>query len=269
MEILEALQYPFIQRALIAGFVLAAVLSLLGVFVILRRMAFFADGIAHASLTGVAIGVVFSWSPLLVALVATAVIAALIFFLERRFKLSSDVAIGILFTTGMALGVLLISLTPGYQPELISFLFGNILSIATNELWFLTLISFLVAGFVLLNLRSLVLISSDEESAYLAGVKVNWQLFWFYIITAVAVVLGIKMLGIILVSALIITPVAAAKLLARSFKSLLIYSVLLAEVIMLVGLFSSIQLDWPTGPTVVLSGTAILILVGLLSKLKS
>lgn len=268
MELIESLQYPFIQRALIAGIILAALLALLGVFVILRRMAFFADGIAHASLVGVAIGVVFSLNPLITAVVATAVIAALIFLLERRFKFSSDVAIGILFTTGMALGVLLISLTPGYQPELISFLFGNILSIAVNELWILGSISVLVTLFIILKLPSLVLISCDEESAYLAGIRVGWLQFFLYVTTAVAVVLGIKMLGIILVSALIITPVAAAKLLAHSFKTLLIYSVILAEFIMLFGLFCSILFDWPTGPTIVLAGTTIFVIAILVSKLR-
>ncbi len=268
MEILELLQYPFIQRALVAGLVLAGVLSLLGVFVILRRMAFFADGIAHASLAGVAIGVVFSFNPLTTAVIATAIIAALIFLLERRFNLGSDAAIGILFTSGMALGVLLISLTPGYQPELISFLFGNILSIANKELWILIIISILVALFVFIKLKPLVLVSCDEESAYLSGVNVVWLQFFLYIITAVAIVLGIKLLGIILVSALIITPVAAAKVLARSFRSLLVYSLLLAELIMLIGLTLSIYLDWPTGPTIVLSGTVIFILVGLVKKIK-
>ena len=112
---LEILQYPFMQRALIAGIVLAAVLALLGVYVLLRRMSFFSDGIAHASLAGIAIGIVFSWQPLATALVLSAIFALIIYFIEKKFDLASDTAIGILFTSGMALGVLLISLQPGYQ----------------------------------------------------------------------------------------------------------------------------------------------------------
>lgn len=266
---IDLLQYPFIQRAIIAGVILAAVLAVLGVFVILRRMAFFADGIAHASLAGVAVGIVFAVNPLVTAVVATAIIAAVIFLLEKRFKLSSDVAIGILFTSGMAFGVLLISLTPGYQPELISFLFGNILSITTQEMFILLVIGILVIAFVFKYLKQLTLMSFDPESAYLVGIKVGWLQFFLYIITAVAVVLGIKVLGIILVSALLIIPVATGKLLAGSFKSLILQSVLIAEATVIIGLIISMHFDWPTGPTIVLSGTGLFIIGSFIKGLRT
>ncbi len=258
----ELLQYPFIQRAFIAGIILAVVLSFLGVFIILRRMAFFADGIAHASLAGVAVGILFSFNPILTAVVLTAVFAAVIYLLEQKYKLTSDVAIGILFTSGMALGVLLISLTPGYQPELMSFLFGNILSISMDEIWILIVVGGFVVAFLSIYLRSLTLMSFDKESAYLVGIKVEFLQLALYVVTAAAVVLGIKVLGIILVSALIIIPVAIGKLFARSFKSLIGLSFFISLMMVILGLFASIYLDWPSGPTIVLTGTLLFVFSG-------
>ncbi len=257
---LEILQYPFMQRAVLAGVVLAVLLAVLGVFVVLKRMAFFSDGIAHASLAGVAVGILLSYNPLIVALISAVFFALLIYFLEKRYGLSSDTAIGILFTSGMALGVLLISLSPGYQPELISFLFGNILAINSLELWLIVVVSVAVLAFVLLNLKSLVLLSLDKEMAYVSGVKVELLQLLIYVILAVSVVLGIKVLGIVLVSALLIMPVAIAKFFSKSFKKLLIFSVLFAELIVLLGIVLSYYRDLPTGPTIVLCGTVLFVL---------
>lgn len=243
------------QRALIAGVILAAVLSLLGVYVLLKRMSFFADGIAHASLAGIAVGIVFSWQPLLTALLLSAAFALIIYVIERRFELASDTAIGILFTSGMALGILLISLTPGYQPELISFLFGNILAIKSSELWLIGLMSAGIAGFVIVYFKQLTLLALDEELAYVSGVKVHILQPIFYVLLALAVVLGIKILGIILVSALLILPTASARVLAPSFKAFVVLAIFLAEIIVVCGLVLSAAFDLPTGPVIVLCGT--------------
>ena len=251
----DILQYPFMQRALIAGIILAAVLALLGVYVLLRRMSFFSDGIAHASLAGIAIGIVLSWQPLVVALVVSALFALVIYFIEKKFDLASDTAIGILFTSGMALGVLLISLQPGYQPELISFLFGNILAIKQSELWLIGLLSVSIVGFIMFYFRQLTLLSLDEELAAVANIKVKILQPIFYVMLALAVVLGIKILGVVLVSALLILPTATARVLAPSFKKFIVYAIAVAELVMLVGLVLSAVFDLPTGPVIVLVGT--------------
>lgn len=261
---LDILQYPFMERALIAGVILALVLAVLGVFVVLKNMAFFSDGIAHASLAGVAIGIILSVNPLLVALVFSVFFAVIIFYLQHHYKLSSDTAIGILFTSGMAAGVLLISLQPGYQPELISFLFGNILSITQSELVIIAIISVIIITFVFARLKTLILISLDAATAQISGINVKMFQLLTNIVLAVAVVLGIKVLGIVLVSALLIIPVAIGKLFSTSFKQLLIVSCVLSEVIVVSGIFVSYQYDLPTGPTIVLLGTFLFVL-GLMS----
>lgn len=256
----DILYYPFMQRALLAGVALAFLLAFLGVFVVLKKMAFFASGIAHASLAGVSLGIIASMNPMISALIFGVIFSIIIYIIERKYRLPSDTTIGIIFTSGMALGVLLISLQKGYQPELISFLFGNILSIKNIEVWIILIMGIGISIFLLTNLRKLILISFDPETAYVSGIKVELLQLLMYMLLAVVVVLGIKVIGVVLVSALLIVPVATAKVFAKSFKKLMVLSVIISEVTVLGGIGLSYYLDFPTGPTIVLNGTLIFIL---------
>ncbi len=166
-----------------------------------------------------------------------------------------------LFTSGMALGVVLISLKSGYQPDLVSFLFGNILAIKSLDLIIIALLSVLIIVFLAHNHKNITLMALDMDTAYMAGVKVDLLQITFYIIMAVSVVLGLKILGIILVSALLIVPASTAKLLSKSVKGLIVQSIIFSEVVVLLGIMLSYYLDSPTGPMIVLAGTAFFILV--------
>lgn len=254
------------QRALIAGVFLAGLFAYLGVFVIMRRMAFFSDGIAHASLAGVAAGVLFSVNPLVTALAASIFFAAMMYWIEKRTTVSSDAAVGLIFTFGMALGVLLISLKRGYQPELIGFLFGNILMIRPLDLWLIGIASVFISAMTFLFRREITLMAIDPEMAYLSGIRTELLKFGMYLVLAVAVVLGIKILGIVLVSALLIIPVSISKLISRSFRNLVIGSVIFAEVIVTAGIFLSYFFDLPTGAIIVLTGAVLFFGVFLLKK---
>lgn len=249
------------QRAFVAGTVLAALLAYLGVFVVLRRMSFFSDGIAHASLAGVAAGVLLSLNPLVTALIASVIFAVVIFLLERKSNLSADTTIGLIFTSGMALGVLLMSFKSGYQPELIGFLFGNILTIKPSDLIVIVCVGLFVGGFLIAQQREITLLALDREMAYLSGANPDILQLAIYVALAVSVVLGIKILGIILVSALLIIPVSISKLIGRSFQKLVFLSVLIAEFIVLTGLFVSYWFDLPTGAIIVLTGAVLFFVV--------
>lgn len=266
---LDILQYPFMQRAIVAGIALAGLLAWLGVFVIMRKMSFFSDGIAHASLAGIAIGLLAGIHPLTVAIIFSIVFSLAIYWLEKKTSLSSDAIIGMLFTSGMALGVVLISLKSGYQPDLVSFLFGNILAIKSIDLAIIGLLSMLIILFLIYNHRSITLMALDIDTAYIAGVKTDLLQITFYIILAISVVLGLKILGIVLVSALLIIPASTAKLISKSFKGLIVQSVLFSEVIMLLGIALSYCLDLPTGPTIVLVGTGVFLFIFAYSQLMS
>ncbi len=264
---LEILQYPFMQRAIIAGVALALLLAWLGVFVIMRRMSFFSDGIAHASLSGVAVGVLAGVHPLTTALVFSVIFSLVIYYLEKKTTLSSDAIIGILFTSGMALGVTLISFKQGYQPDLVSFLFGNILAIRPVDLALILALSAVILAFLAFNHKGITLMALDMDTAYMAGVRVEALHVTFYIMLAVAVVLGLKILGIVLVSALLIIPASTAKLVSKSFKGLIIQSILFSEIVVILGIALSYALDSPTGPMIVLVGTGVFLLVFSIKRL--
>jgi zinc transport system permease protein len=254
---IELLQLPFMQRALLAGMVLGVVLAYLGIFVTLRRMAFFSDGIAHAALAGAAIGLLTRVSPLFSALIFSMLLAALVYWLEKKSRLSSDSIIGILFTSGMALGIVLVSLRRGYQPELIGYLFGNILAIRRQDLLLIVLLSLLIMAFIITQKRKLTLLALDQEMAHMAGVNPDLYQLLLYVILAAALVMGIRVLGIILVSAILILPVSSARLLSRSFRSLVLWTIAISEAVMIGGLVVSYYLNLPSGAVVVLTGSTV------------
>lgn len=257
------------QRALVVGIVLAGLLSYLGVFVVLRRMSFFSDGMAHASLAGVAAGVLFNFNPLVTAIAASILFSIGVFFLERRARISSDAVIGLLFTASMALGVLLMSFKQDYQPELIGFLFGDILAIRRAEVGLIVGISFAIGIFLFRNARKIVLLAIDREMAHLSGIRTDGFELLMYVILAVSVVLGIKILGVVLVSALLVIPVSTAKLISTSFRALVFWSLILAQLIVLLGLALSASFNLPTGAVIVLTGTAVFFLVLLVKSVRT
>jgi len=263
LELFAIVILPFMVRALIAGVILGIVLAYLGVFATLRNMSFFGDGIAHASLAGIAIGITTGFFPYATAVIVGTVLGGIIYILERRLKLASDAVIGIIFVTGLAFGIALLSLQAGYQPELISFLFGNILTLSTADVVIIAVAALIINTFLLRFSRQLALTALDRDTAWLAGIKTEALEFSFYLVLSLAIVLGVKLLGIILVSALLIIPPTTAKLLARSFRKLLIWSIVMAEIAVIVGLIISYLLDLPSGATIVLSGAVLFFIIAI------
>ncbi len=256
-NILNLISYPFVLRAIFAGIVTAALLAFLGVFVVLRKMSFYSDGIAHASLAGVAAGILLSSQPLLWAMIVGIIFAILVFWLEKRTSVSVDAIIGVLFTASLALGVILINFKSGYQPDLISFLFGNILTIQYSDIWLILIVALITGIFMTVNYKKYLLLSLNKDLAYLSGINLSLFQLLFYIALSVSVILGIKIVGVVLVSALVIIPVSIAKLFSVSAKSLVVWSIVLSEIIMLLGIVLSLMFNLPTGATIVLVGAII------------
>ncbi|OGL73944.1 hypothetical protein A3C96_02685 [Candidatus Uhrbacteria bacterium RIFCSPHIGHO2_02_FULL_60_10] len=256
----EMLSYPFMQRAFASGLVLAALLAALGIFVTIRKMSFFSDGIAHSSLAGIAIAVISGLAPLPVALTWALIVALIIWRLERSTRLPSDTLIGVFFTASMALGVVLMSLSRGYQPELLSYLFGSILSIQTRDLLTIAVIAALVMIWLILSFRQLTYLSLSEDNAAVSGINVPVQTAALYVALSLATVLGVKILGIVLVSALIVIPPAAGRAMTGSFRGYVVAALVLAEIMMVAGLTVSYLYDLPSGATIVLIGTALFFL---------
>src|SRR3989338_3457600 len=253
----DLLQFPFLQRAVMASVLIAPMLASLGVFVTLRGMALFGEGIAHASLAGIAIAVLAGMAPLPIAIAWAIFVALALFWFERKTRHSSDTLIGIAFTASMALGVVLMSLTKGYQPELLTYLFGNILAISITDVYAIAGL-FLVMGFWLWRVfRPLTLLSLSEETAAVSGIRTQWHTLALYVMLAITTVLGVKILGIILISALLIIPPATSRLLTGSFKSYFYAAVVLSEFAVIIGLFLSYQFNLPSGASIVLVSTAL------------
>jgi zinc transport system permease protein len=256
----ELLSQPFVQRAMLAGIFSGALLAILGIFVALRKMAFFSDGIAHTSLAGVAVALLLGQQPLVWAVGVGVVFAVLIYLLEKKTDIAPDSLIGILFTSSLALGVVLMHFKHGYQPDLLSFLFGNILTIRSSELRVIVPVSAAIGFFIVASYRKYLFICLNEELSRIAGMWPELHKIGLYIMLAVASILAIKMFGIILVSALLILPVSFGKLFAGSAKSLLAISIIYAEAVVVAGMLLSLVLDLPTGATIVLTGTAVFII---------
>lgn len=251
----EFLAYPFMQRALLAGLLVGCSASVLGVLVILRRSAFFGDAIAHASLAGVAIGLLSGWNPLLAATGVGVGLAMSLHIVERHTRLALDTVLGFILPFFMALGVLLLSLQPGYQPELMSFLFGSILTVSYDTLLLVAgMTCAVLAGFACWR-PQLLFAAFDEEAAQLTGIRVGLILTGYHILLALVVIASIRTVGIILANALLIIPAATAKMLARSLAHMFVLAPLLGGMSVVGGMIVSYYLDLPSGPAiVVLSG---------------
>ncbi|MFA5052923.1 MAG: metal ABC transporter permease [Parcubacteria group bacterium] len=268
----EIFGYSFMQNAALAGLSLGILLSYVGVFVVLKKMSFFGDGIAHASLAGVAAAVLMGNNPIIGGIAAAAVFAILIFILEEKFGASGDAALGIIFTSGMALGLILIGLAPGYRTELMSYLFGNILAISRSEAVISAVLAVVFTIVLFVLRRRIGLLALSEELATAEDKRAKTIKLLFYIITAISTVLGIKVLGIVLVSAAIIIPASCAKLIARSFMAMSILAIVFSEIFISIGLISSYSLNIGAGSAIVLVGAisflAIQIIYYVLNALK-
>jgi zinc transport system permease protein len=235
-----------------AGILVGLVTSLLGVFVILRRSAFFGDAVAHASLAGIAVGVVGGMPPLLPAAAVAVGIGLALHRLERVGRLSLDTILGFILPFFMAIGVLVLSLSPGFQPELLSYLFGSILTVSWQGLSAIALVVAAVVAVLARVGRRLVFAAFDPDGAHAAGIEVSRLLTLHHVLLALTIIASISVVGIVLVNALLIIPAATAKLLARSLGQMFVLAPLLGIASVLGGLVASSWVDAPSGPAIVL-----------------
>jgi len=248
----ELLSYGFMQRALLAGVLAGLLCGVLGFFVVLKRLSFIGVGISHSAFGGIAIGVVLGVEPLVAAAVFATLVAWGIGWLSRAGRLHEDTSIGILFSSAMALGVALISLSHTYQVDLFGYLFGNILSVSPRDLGLLAAIALLVLAGVGLLFKELLFVSFDEEVARASGLPVTVLSFLLLTGLALAVVAAIRVVGIILVEALLVIPAAIGYQLAQGYRAMLCIAVLSAVLSAVAGLFISYFFNVAAGATIVL-----------------
>jgi len=244
--------YAFFQRAFIAGICAAILCSVLGVFIVLRRASLIGEGIAHLSFGGIALGLVISIYPFYTALVLALFGTLAISFLHRKRIVYSETAIGIIFSFGLALGVVLASISGGFNVDLFSYLFGSILTVSEEDIYFIIILTLFVLGFVILFYKEMLHITFDEQGARLSGVPVDIFEIVFNLLIALCVVVSIKIIGSLLVSSLLITPAASAMQFSKSFKGTISLSLLFGIFSVFAGLVFSFIYDIATGGAIVL-----------------
>ncbi len=248
---LEILQYSFMQNALIAGVLIAAICSILGVFLVLRRMSLMGDGLAHISFGGLAAGFFFGIYPLLAAL-AFSVLAAIGIQKLKAMKVHGDAAIAIFFSFGLALGVVLISLSKGFSVDLFSYLFGSILAVGPTDLLFIAVLGVATIIAIWAFYKELFYITFDEDSARASGIQVEKMNAVLMVLTAMAVVVSMRIVGILLVSSFIVIPASIALLICKNFRQAILLSVAIGVASSIVGLLASYYLDIAAGGAIVL-----------------
>jgi ABC-type Mn2+/Zn2+ transport system permease subunit len=257
---IEILSSAFMQKALFVGILVSLISGLLSVFVVLRKMSFIGVGISHAAFGGVAIGFFTGATPIVTALFYSIAVALGIEFVSRKGKVSEDASIGIFFASSMALGIVLISLSKEYNIDLFGYLFGNILAITDGEVILTLFTTVLVTGCLLLFLKEIFLITYNEELARVSGIPVRAINTLFLIVLSVSIVISMKIVGIILVSALLVIPGATAQLLTRNLYSMIVTSCGAAVISTVLGLFLSYELDVAPGGSIVLTATVLFFL---------
>ena len=249
----------FLIYALVAGLLLAFVSGPLGCVIVWRRMAYFGDTLSHAALLGIAIAISLDLLPLLGVAMIGCLLAVLLFFLERNKQLSTDTLLGILSHSALALGLIVLSVVQanGKSINLMGYLFGDILAVNNDELvWMVGVVIIVLIVFAYLW-RSLLSISAHEDLARVDGVNVERTLFIFMILLALVVAVAIKVVGILLITAMLIIPAACARLYSSSPKQMLILSVIFSALSVVVGLGSSLSWDIPAGPAIVMSASIV------------
>jgi zinc transport system permease protein len=252
---IEILSSPFMQKALFVGIMVSLISGLISVFVVLRKMSFIGAGISHAAFGGVAIGFFTGINPTITAIIYTIAVALGIELVSRKGKISEDVSIGIFFASSMALGIVLVSLSREYNVDLFGYLFGNILAITSEEVLLSLVVAILVIGIIMIFLKEIFLTTYNEEIARVSGISVRAINILFLIVLSVSIVISIKIVGIILVSALLVIPGATAQLFAKNVHFMITASCGFAVFSTILGLLLSYEFDIAPGGSIVLTAT--------------
>ncbi len=251
------LSSAFMQKALIVGIIVSLISGLVSVFVVLRKMSFIGAGISHAAFGGVAIGFFTGINPIITAIIYSIAVALGIDAVSRKGKVSEDATIGIFFASSMALGIVLISLSKEFNVDLFGYLFGNILAITEGEVLLSLCIAVFAIGAIVLFLKEIFITTFNEEIARVSGISVRAINLLFLIVLAVSIVISMKIVGIILISALLVIPGATAQLFAKNLYFMIAASCGVAVISTVLGLVLAYEFDIAPGGSIVLTATAI------------
>ena len=265
---IELLSYPFMQRALLVGVMISLCAALVGVSLVLRRNSMIGDGLSHTAFSAFALATVFGFAPLYFALPIVIIASFFVLRLSQNRKLHGDAAIAVLSASSLAIGTMAISLSKGVNIDLNSYLFGSILSVSWTDVILSAVLAAVVIGLYAFAYHRIFAITFDEEFAKSVGIKTGLYDAIFAAICSIVVVLGMRLLGSLLISSLIIFPTLTAMRLRRTFRGIVACSVIISVIAFIVGLVASYYLATPTGATVVIVNLVMLIIAILADKIR-
>lgn len=248
----EALQFEFMRNALIAGVLVSMICGVLGTLVVVNRIVFISGGIAHAAYGGIGLAIYFGIPPALGAVTFSVLVSMVMGIASVKSKERADTIIGVMWAVGMALGIILVELTPGYNVDLMSYLFGSILSVPRADIWYTFVLVAVVIGLSLLFYKELVALSYDEEFSFVVGIPVKTLYFGLLVLLSLSVIVIIRVVGLILVIALLTIPPYIAERYTPSLGKMMVLSSILSIVFTLTGLTLSYQLNLASGAAIIM-----------------
>ena len=249
---IEALQFGFMRNALAAGVLVSIACGIIGTYIVINRIVFLSGGIAHAAYGGIGLGYLLGINPIFGAIAFSLLSALGMGYVHRRTRERSDTIIGIMWAVGMALGIIFLDLSPGYKADLMSYLFGSILAVPTMDLIIMLILNLAIIAITILFYRQLQAISFDETFAFVVGVPVDKLYLTLVAMVALTVVMTMRIVGLIMVIALLTIPPAIAGLFVKDMKRMMGLSVLLSVLFSAAGLALSYSFDLTSGATIIL-----------------
>ncbi len=257
---LETLSYTFIQNAIIAAVLVSMITGIIGSLVVVNKMVFLSGGIAHSAYGGIGLAIFFGLPMLLSTSLFCIFVTILIALASYKQRENLDILIGLTWAVGMSLGIILVDLTPGYQSDLMSYLFGSLLAVSSDDIYYMSILLVVIIGIVFTFYREILSVSYDSEYASLRGVKTRFFYTTILILSGLTIVVSIKVVGLILVIALLTIPIYIASFFSKSLLWMMIYASLLSLFFSLVGLVLSYNFDLSSGPSIIIVSSIFLLL---------
>ncbi len=266
---LEILNYEFIQNAIIAGVLVSVASGIIGSLIVVNRMVFLAGGIAHTSYGGIGLAVYFGFPIFLGASIFAVFAALLMAYITLNDRKRIDTFIGLIWAVGMAIGIILIDLTPGYNVDLMSYLFGSILAVSSSDITSMAVLLVVIIAVIVFWYREILAVSYDSQYASLRGINIKFFYTLILVLSALTVVIAIKVVGLILVIALLTIPIYIAEKLSGSLASMMIISGILSTIFTLSGLYLSYSYDLTSGASIIMISAISLGLFLIIERIKA
>ncbi|PKO13054.1 MAG: hypothetical protein CVU39_20645 [Chloroflexi bacterium HGW-Chloroflexi-10] len=259
--ILEALQYQFMQNALLAGLLVSIACGIIGTFVVVKRIVFISGGVAHAAYGGIGLAYFLGLNPVFGAVSFSLLSAFAMGFVQRKTRERADSIIGVMWAIGMAVGILFLDLTPGYKADLMSYLFGSILAVPASDLIVMLVMNLVIVVLVYLFFKELLAVSFDEQFATVENVPVDWIYMLLMGLIGFSVVMLMRVVGLIMVIALLTIPASISAMLFKDIKKIMVAATVLGIVFSTAGLFLSYFLNLTSGATIILVAGSVYVLM--------